>query len=237
MSPDLFETAATVGLLVLSISVHEWAHAAMTTALGDNTARSRGRLTLNPLSHADPVWTLVIPFLALQFGGMFVAAGRPVPYDPNQWRGSLLGRRVSRKWGEFLVAFAGPGSNLLQAFAAALILGLLLASGQLPLAELSSAVGSLQSNSPIASVVWALDRFIFINCLLAVFNLLPVAPLDGEKVIAVFLPDALAARLANLGPWGFLIVLFIVLRQPGLINGPIDDLRSACYSLALLIAG
>jgi Zn-dependent protease len=237
LSVDIFETGATVALLVLSISVHEWAHAVMTTALGDETARSRGRLTLNPLSHADPVWTLIIPFLALQFGGMFVAAGRPVPYDPNQWNGRLRGRRVSRKWGEFLVAFAGPGSNLLQAFGAALILGLVLASGQLPLAELSSATGSLQSNNAAASVVWALDQFIFINCLLAVFNLLPVAPLDGEKVIAVFLPDALAARLANLGSWGFLIVLFIVFRLPDLINTPILALRSACYGLALLIAG
>ena len=94
--------------LILAISVHEWAHAAVTTWLGDDTALVRGRVTLNPVSHSDPMWTVIIPTLGLYMGGFFIAAGKPVPYNPAGWRRTLWGRPLQRKWGEFLVAGAGP---------------------------------------------------------------------------------------------------------------------------------
>ena len=226
------ENVATVLLLVLSISIHEWAHAWTTTRLGDPTADELGRVTLNPVSHSDPVWTLLIPFLGLQFGGFFVAAGRPVPYNPGRWNRTLWGRRLQRKWGEFLVAFAGPGANLAQAALAAVALGAVLASlGQ----GLSAVGGGLNPDETAASVAWALDRFVYINCLLAVFNLIPIAPLDGEKVLAPFLPDALADRLAHLGPWGFLILLLIVFRLPWLISEPIGALYSLSLSVSMAV--
>ncbi len=233
MQIDTYETIAIVVLLVLSISVHEWAHAAATTFLGDSTAKDRGRLTLNPTSHADPVWTLLIPFLGLQFGGFFVAAGKPVPYNPGQWNQRLWGRRLQRKWGEFLVALAGPASNLAQALIGALILAALIAWGGLESGDISRGLRGLDTANPAVAAVWGIERFIFINALLAVFNLMPIAPLDGEKVVAPFLPAAWANRLAHLGPWGFLILLLIVIRLPWVINTPIHWLHQLCMQLAL----
>ena len=144
-------------------------------------------VTLNPVSHSDPVWTLLIPFLGLQFGGFFVAAGRPVPYNPGRWNRMLWGRRLQRKWGEFLVALAGPASNLVQAFGAALALGLVLSSAALPGEQINEALRSLDPSGSSATIIWGLERFMYINCLLAVFNLMPIAPLDGEKVLALLL--------------------------------------------------
>jgi Zn-dependent protease len=229
------ENIATVLLLVLSITIHEWAHAWTTTKLGDPTAADLGRVTLNPISHSDPMWTLLIPFLGLQFGGFFVAAGRPVPYNAGRWNRTLWGRRLQRKWGEFLVAVVGPGSNLVQAFGAAIGLGLLLNSGALPKEALIGALDSLDTSGGAATLAWALQRFMYINCLLAVFNLMPIAPLDGEKVLAPFLPDALAERLSNLGSWGFLILLLVVFRLPWVISTPIRWLHDLCMMVVLLI--
>ena len=235
MTPELLESAALVLLLVLAISVHEWAHAAMTTYLGDSTAKDLGRLTLNPVSHTDPVWTLAIPLLGLHLGGFFVAAGRPVPYNPSRWQPMLWGRRLVRRWGEFLVAIAGPGSNLVQALVAALALGGVMASQTMDVSEVLSSMRQLNPDQPMAVVVWSLDRFIFINCLLTVFNLMPIAPLDGAKVLAPFLPRSLADRLEHMGMWGFLLLLLIVFRLPEVINTPIDLLRSTCLQIAIAL--
>ena len=231
------ENIATVLLLVLSISIHEWAHAWTTTKLGDPTADDLGRVTLNPVSHSDPMWTVLIPFLGLQFGGFFVAAGRPVPYNPSRWNHTLWGRRLQRKWGEFLVAFAGPASNLVQAFGAAVALGLVMGSVALPGEQLNEALRVLDPSGSSATFIWGLERFMYINCLLAVFNLMPIAPLDGEKVLAPFLPAFLADRLSNLGSWGFLILLLVVFRLPWLISTPIRWLHELCMVVVLLIAG
>ena len=231
------ENIATVLLLVLSISIHEWAHAWTTTKLGDPTADELGRVTLNPVSHSDPVWTLLIPFLGLQFGGFFVAAGRPVPYNPGRWNRMLWGRRLQRKWGEFLVALAGPASNLVQAFGSAVALGMVLSSAALPGEQINEALRTLDPSGSSATVIWGLERFMYINCLLAVFNLMPIAPLDGEKVLAPFLPAPLANRLSDLGPWGFLILLLVVFRLPWLISTPIRWLHELCMAFVVLIAG
>ena len=99
----------------------------------------------------------------------------------------------------------------------------------------SAVGGGLNPDETAASVAWALDRFVYINCLLAVFNLIPIAPLDGEKVLAPFLPGALADRLAHLGPWGFLILLLIVFRLPWLISEPIGALYSLSLSVSMAV--
>lgn len=161
MQPDVI-----FGLVVLVVSIvlHEVAHGYMANWLGDPTARLQGRLTLNPVGHVDPVGTFLLPFILWAAQGfsaspLLIGYAKPVPYNPYNLRG---------KYGEGLVAFAGPGTNLL----IALIFSLVVRFGGagLPL-ELASAFVTI----------------IFINLVLALFNLIPIPPLDGSKVLSALL--------------------------------------------------
>lgn len=209
--------------LILAISVHEWAHAATTTWLGDDTALVRGRVTLNPVSHSDPIWTVLLPVLGLKFGGMFIAAGKPVPYNPTQWRRQVWGIPLRRKWGEFLVAGAGPGSNLAQAAIAAILLAVVVEStGMDPeLARQATRGIDLGREGGSLMAVCVLGKFIFINALLAVFNLIPVPPLDGAKVLGAFLPGNLGDKLSQIGPMGFLVLVVLFFNFGHVLGTPI----------------
>jgi len=159
---DPIVTIIIVAILIFSVILHELSHGYMALFFGDPTARLAGRLTLNPIPHLDPIGSILIPaVLALTPGGIIFGWAKPVPYNPYNLR--------NQKWGEALVAFAGPASNLL----IALTFGLAIRFGGV---FLSSAVVD------IMSIV------VFINILLAFFNLIPIPPLDGSKVIAPLLP-------------------------------------------------
>lgn len=165
--------------VLLSLTVHEWAHAWAAWKLGDDTARLMGRLTLNPLDHMDPIGTFLLP-LTVSFGW-----AKPVPIDPLRFRS------VSMRFGIVLVAAAGPISNALMAVAAWSLLVLL----RTPLfAEMAD------TPEPIR---FLLEVFVPINIALCVFNLLPIPPLDGSKVIDGLLPDSVLPmwnRFCELGP-------------------------------------
>lgn len=165
--------------VLLSLTVHEWAHAWAAWKLGDDTAKHLGRLTLNPLDHMDPVGTFLLP-LTVSFGW-----AKPVPINPLRFRA------VSMRFGIVLVAAAGPISNALIAVAAWSLLVLL----RLPvLAE------TAESLEPIR---FLLEMFVPINMALCVFNLLPIPPLDGSKVVDGLLPDSARPawnRFCDLGP-------------------------------------
>lgn len=185
---QLFADPATliffVVAIVIAITVHESAHALVSNLLGDRTAKEAGRLTLNPLAHLDPLGTLML-FIA-GFGW-----GRPVPYNPYHLRGG--------RFAEFLVAIAGPLSNLLFASLAALPGRLYLAqSGTLP-------------QSPLFTF---LAIVVTINIILAVFNLLPVPPLDGSKLLYPILGrpgiSPVTTRLEQIGP---IILLSLILLE------------------------
>jgi Zn-dependent protease len=156
--------------LVLSLSVHEWAHAWSANALGDDTAAREGRLTLDPLAHIDPVGTFFLPLLGVPFGW-----AKPVPIDPGRFRGGTDA-------GIALTALAGPLSNLVLALCAAAVV---VALGVLGVAETGA-------GSPVHRL---LETTLIINVLLACFNLLPIPPLDGSRVVDGLLPDRLR------GPW------------------------------------
>ncbi|MDQ3855939.1 MAG: site-2 protease family protein [Chloroflexota bacterium] len=169
--------------LVIAIAIHEFAHAASAMALGDDTARRQGRLTLNPVAHFDPVGFIMLAFMAA-FGFGF-AWGRPVPVNPYALRG---GRR-----GMALTAFAGPLSNLVQAALAVAVLRL---------------VGAAQVESqPFLAF---LNTYIVINILLAAFNMLPVPPLDGYNVLMGVVSDFWVQRLEPLRNAGVGLLLLLV---------------------------
>ncbi|MCI0532666.1 site-2 protease family protein [bacterium] len=153
-----------IAILIMSVVVHEVSHGLMANRLGDPTARMAGRLTLNPFPHLDPVGSVIVPamtyFLA---GGMILGWAKPVPYNPDNLR--------DKKWGDAKVAAAGPISNILLA----LFFGMIIRFG-----------GSLGITSP--EFMQALTLVVFINVLLAVFNLIPIPPLDGSKVLFNALP-------------------------------------------------
>ncbi|MSP54431.1 MAG: site-2 protease family protein [Myxococcales bacterium] len=151
---------------VLSLSVHEYCHAQAASWLGDNTAESEGRLTLDPAAHIDPIGTVLLPLLGLPFGW-----AKPVPVNPANFRGGGDGR-----FGMLFTAMAGPVSN---AAIAVVCTGLL---------ALTAAVAPGQAGGPVGSV---LGLTIALNVSLALFNLLPVPPLDGSRVVEWLCPDPL----------------------------------------------
>ena len=164
-----------IAILILSVVIHEVSHGYVAEMLGDPTARLAGRLTLNPLKHLDPMGSVIIPaLLVLSNANFLIGWAKPVPYNPYNLR--------KGKWGEALVAGAGPMVNM----ALALIFGILIRIGGTY--DLVSA-----SFIELASVV------VYINILLAFFNLIPIPPLDGSKILAVLLPLRFSNMYSNFG--------------------------------------
>lgn len=173
---------ATVIAFVLAITIHEFMHAWSAFQLGDSTAASQGRITLNPVAHFDPLGFIFMILLALGIG--FIAWGRPVPVNIN--------RLKYGKYGYGLTALAGPASNL--AMAAIMILPLRLTD-----VEITGFAGLLAS------------QIVFLNILLAAFNLVPIPPLDGSKILTGILPNFWYPHLAKLDQYGFGILLVVIL--------------------------
>lgn len=173
--------AASFALLLIAMTVHEFAHGLVAYKLGDSTAKLNGRLTLNPLAHIDPFWTILLPLvLFLSTSGQFVfGAAKPVPV--NYW--SLKNPKRDMIW----IGLAGPLANFILAFIIAGILRLI------PMPGLN---GQLLFN------------LLTINVVLAMFNLIPIPPLDGSRILTGLLPANLSEQYARLERYGF-IVLFI----------------------------
>lgn len=174
--------------LLFSLCVHEFAHAWMAKRLGDFTAFHRGRLTLNPVAHVDLVGTLILPLMAILMSFPVFGWAKPVPVDPSY----LKDQRRDMFW----VAFAGPLSNFLLAGLGCLALTGLYVLGQ----------DNIPSGQPVLALA---EVFIYINLLLGFFNLIPLHPLDGGKVIARFLPAQWNIFLENNQGWSSLILIFL----------------------------
>jgi Zn-dependent protease len=160
--------------LLLALCVHEFAHAAIASALGDDTAAREGRLTLSPLAHADPIGTVLLPILGLLAGGVMFGWARPTPVDAGNFR---------RGWfrsGQILVAAGGPLSNLAQAACWAVLYAGLTRVAPFPAEE----------GTPVGLLALFVEASIQINLVLCLFNLLPVPPLDGGHVASWLLPRA-----------------------------------------------
>ena len=192
--------------LVFSIVFHEVSHGWVADRLGDHTARMMGRLTLNPIPHIDPVGTILLPGLLLLTGSSFLFGyAKPVPIN---WR-NLRNPARDMVW----VAVAGPVTNLLLAVASAAVLGILART-----VHMGDEQGFMVAG-PLAGMAY---RSVLINVVLAVFNLLPIPPLDGGRVAVGLLPSELARPLAQIEPFGFVIVMALVMTGAlGTVIGPV----------------
>lgn len=180
-------------VLIFSVVLHEVAHGYMANWLGDPTARLQGRLTLNPVSHIDPLGSIILPGLLLMTSSpLLIGYAKPVPYNPYNLRG---------RYGEGLVAFAGPGTNILLA----LIFGLLIRFAGPQLGP---------------DLVGAFAIIAYVNMLLALFNLIPIPPLDGSKVLSTLLGmvspslergyDAFRMNFERLGILGGTLLILVI---------------------------
>ena len=183
-------------VLILSVILHEVAHGYMANWLGDPTARLQGRLTLNPLSHIDPVGSILLPALLVFTKSSFlIGYAKPVPYNPHN---------LSGKYDEALVAGAGPATNLLLALVFALCIRF----------------GAVAMTVPMLS---AFGTIVYINLMLALFNLIPIPPLDGSKILSGILPGGLGRtyelfrhNFERIGLFSNIIIVYIlfILFQP-----------------------
>ncbi len=169
------------GLLLIAMTVHEFSHALTAYFLGDRTAKSAGRLTLNPLAHIDPVWTVIIPIITYLSTGYSFGAAKPVPI--NFW--ALRDPKKDMFW----VGASGPLSNIIFAFLLSL-----------PLRFISLPGG----------LMYIFTNLILINLVLGIFNLTPIPPLDGSRMAASLLPDQLSRQYLVLEPYGFIILMVLI---------------------------
>jgi Zn-dependent protease len=176
--------------VIIAITFHEAAHGYVALHFGDSTAKDAGRVTLNPLKHVDPFGTILLPALLYFTAGFLFGYAKPVPVKFGQLR--------NPRWDMIWVAIAGPAMNITLAIVSAIGLRIVLTQG-------------LTEDSPIVQV---LVSSVQLNAILAVFNMLPVPPLDGSKVVAPFLPISLARPYLGLEAFGMIALLLLIFVAP-----------------------
>jgi len=190
---SILSAVVALGILIFSAILHEIAHGLVAERLGDPTARLMGRLTLDPRKHIDPMMSIALPLILLVSGSPIIfGAAKPVPVDPFNLQD---GRKDLA-----LVSLAGPLTNVLIAIIASLILKLIPNSPDVILNTLS----------------FILINIVHLNLLLAIFNLLPIPPLDGSKIFSLLLPEKLANAYLSLGSIGIFIIFFLLMSSASL---------------------
>ncbi len=189
--------------VVFAITVHEVAHGWVANYFGDPTAKSLGRLTLNPVKHIDPVGTVALPLLLVYLGGFVFGWAKPVPVN---WQNLRHPRRDMA-----IVALAGPLANLGMLILWALLAKVMLLTGQV-------------ENSPLGYLLYMCGAGIAINIVLMVLNMLPLLPLDGGRVVNSLLPARMAIAYSRLEPFGIIILLVLLATgMLGKVIGPVAD--------------
>ena len=187
---NLFETILGVfivlGVILVSMTLHELMHGFVAYKLGDDTAKLSGRLTLNPLKHLDPVYSVILPLMMFVLGGTVFGGAKPVPVNSYKLKG--------KEWGMALVAIAGPLTNLVLAFLMFLLRFFL--------------IKNLGGMNEIIDLI--LSYFVMVNLGFAVFNILPIPPLDGSRVLYAIAPDGFRNILNKMEAFGVWIVYGLI---------------------------
>ena len=201
----------------MAIVLHEVAHGYMALRLGDPTARTLGRLTLNPLAHIDPIGTILVPLVSVLLSGMAFGWAKPVPINPryfsNPFRGMLF------------VALAGPGTNIALALGTTLVGRLLLMMVPRTLNIVNPSFGT----NLLIALFMLLAYLVIFNLFFAVLNLIPIPPLDGSRVLTYFLPTEGRRIMLRLERYGFIIV--VALLYLGVLNGLFQAAQTVAQEL------
>jgi Zn-dependent protease len=184
--------------LIFSLSVHESAHAWMSNRFGDDLARLQGRISLNPVAHVDPIGTLLFPAMAYFTGAPLIGWAKPTPVNPLRWRN----KRVANFW----VSIAGVICNFIIAIVAGIIIRLLYSTGVIEIGA-GALVPAGTSSSIAVGAVELLWVFFRLNIALGVFNLIPIPPLDGSKVLQSILPDTFESAFDALERFGYILLI------------------------------
>jgi Zn-dependent protease len=179
-----FEFIFQIAILIMSVVIHEVSHGFAALYYGDHTAEYQGRLTLNPLKHLDFIGSFIVPLISYFFGGFIFGCAKPVPYNPYNLKPG--------RWPEAAVALAGPASN----FSLALIFSILVR------------VGTAQGWSPAFVHITAL--IVFVNLLLGIFNLMPIPPLDGSRLLFAIFPDKIYRFRNFFDRYGLILVILFI---------------------------
>ena len=206
----ILEIIVVLIVILLSMTIHEAMHAFMGYVLGDNTAKEEGRLTLNPIRHIDPVMTILLPLIMVVLHAPVFGGAKPVPFNPNRVRFG--------DWGAALVALSGPITNLVIAF---ITFGVGVFSGVI------NSAGVVQST--IFGLI--ISTAVSVNLGFFVFNMLPIPPLDGSRVLYAVAPDSVRDIMQKIEQNGILLVMIIVV----LFSDVIGQVMSGCIQVILRV--
>lgn len=225
MLNEIVLIAFYIAILIYSIILHEVFHGLAALWLGDPTAKYAGRLTANPLKHIDPMMTIAVPLIMFISTGFAFGGAKPVPYNPYNLK--------NQKWGPTLVALAGPLSNIIFALVASFFASLV----ALPIAVKKDIIGNFNSWDSVSQVISGsggaiffelMVMVIFWNVLLAFFNLIPIPPLDGSKLLFSIIPIKVETMMM-LEQFGFVLLLFFII----FFSGPLGVFLNYMLNLFL----
>ncbi len=187
-----------IAILIFSVVIHEVSHGYAALMLGDHTAEHEGRLTLNPIKHIDPFGSILLPVLSYMLGGFVFGWAKPVPYNPYNLR--------NKKWGPAIVGAAGPAANISLAIIFGLMVRFIPVAGADPAAQFAANFASIAA------------AIALLNLVLAIFNLVPIPPLDGSKLLFAFLPYRWRGVQHMLEQYGFFFLLLFIFFFSGIIS-------------------